>query len=64
MPVPPEVRLARHEIDIDDDGHHTTSVTEEDVRDAGRWEPVTDGDVAATELVFEDGDVVMEWVTG
>jgi hypothetical protein len=40
------------------------TVTEADVRDAGRWEPVTDGDVAATELVFEDGDVVMEWVTG
>lgn len=30
---------------------------------AGYWEPVTDGDVAATELVFEDGDIVMEYVT-
>jgi hypothetical protein len=26
----------------------------------GRWEPLTNGDVDATELIFEDGDVLMD----
>lgn len=31
-------------------------------RDAPRWEPVTNGDPVNPELVFDDGDVVMELV--
>ena len=29
---------------------------------AGHWEPVTNGSVATPEIVFDAGDVVMEWV--
>jgi hypothetical protein len=61
--IPQEVALARHALDLDDDGHHAAvAIDPDDVRDAGRWEPVTDGEVTATELIFEDGDIVMEWV--
>lgn len=45
-------------------GSPANPVTEAAVRDIGRWEPVTDGDVVATELIFEDGDVVVAWVPG
>lgn len=30
--------------------------------DTGRWEPVTNGDIATPEIVFDTGDVVMAWV--
>lgn len=39
-------------------------VTEAEVRDAGRWETVTNGSVASPECVYEAGDIVIEWVTG
>lgn len=29
----------------------------------GHWEPVTNGDVGSPEIVFDAGDVVMEWVS-
>lgn len=43
----------------------TSGITAANVQAAleGRWEPVTNGDVDATEFVFEDGDIVMEWTT-
>ena len=29
---------------------------------AGYYEPVTNGDAASPEIIFDDGDVVMAWV--
>lgn len=47
-------------------GTPANPVTEAAVRDVGRWEPVTDGEgwVTDVEFVFEDGDIVMHWVSG
>jgi hypothetical protein len=47
MPVPPEVRLARHEIDIDDDGHHAAA-------DGEGVGPLLIADTHSTPLVFAD----------
>jgi hypothetical protein len=43
---------------------HVHDITEDAVKETGRWEPVTNGDVGSPELVFEAGDIVMEWVPG
>jgi hypothetical protein len=65
MPVPPEVRLARHEIDVDDDGHHASAVSEEDVRDAGRWEVLVSGSAPPVAVSTpSDDDWVYGWVSG
>jgi hypothetical protein len=47
MPVPPEVRLARHEIDVDDDGHHAAA----DDEGVG---PLLISDTPSNPLVFAD----------
>jgi hypothetical protein len=41
-----------------------SSVTEAAVRDAGRWEPLTNDVDATPELVFNLGDVIMVWHSG
>jgi hypothetical protein len=43
---------------------HVHDIAEDAVKETGRWEPVTNGDVGTPEIVFEAGDVVMEWVPG
>lgn len=40
----------------------TAAIAAIDFENAGHWEPVTNGDTAAPEIVFDAGDVVMEWV--
>lgn len=43
--------------------HEHEALADDHFKYLGHWEPVTDGDVATPEMVFEDGDIVMEWVT-
>jgi hypothetical protein len=38
-------------------------ITADQVKDIGRWEPVVVDTGSGPELVFSDGDIVMQWVT-
>ena len=50
----------------DDDHTHYLTEARHDAHShetIGHWEPVTNGDTANPEVVFDDGDIVMEWTT-
>ena len=48
--------------DFATDAEVAAAIAAIDFESAGYWEPVTNGNVASPEIVFDAGDVVMEWV--